>query len=214
MDNPADYRAENIVVDADGVRFAVQGVQIKSGLVGRHSVSNILAALALGAEWGIDLQSGADAVAKVVPLGRRLLVVKLRGITLIDDCYNSNPTSLVAALQILHDYPAVRRIAVLGDMNELGAHAIPAHQAGGELAAKLGIDRLYLVGDFAPYYQEGAMLAGMFGSSIKVFASKEELMGELMNEIYSGDVILVKASHAEGLETVSDAIKCQWGEGQ
>jgi UDP-N-acetylmuramoyl-tripeptide--D-alanyl-D-alanine ligase len=214
MDSPADYRTEDVTVDADGVRFTVKGVEIKSGLVGRHSVSNILAALALGAEWGIDLHTGADAIAKVVPLGRRLAVVKLRGITLIDDCYNSNPTSLAAALQILHDQPGMRRIAVLGDMNELGAHAIPAHQAGGELAAKLGIDRLYLVGDFAPYYQEGAALAGMYPDSIMLFDSNEQLAGELMSEIYSGDVILVKASHAEGLETVSDAIKCQWGEGQ
>jgi UDP-N-acetylmuramoyl-tripeptide--D-alanyl-D-alanine ligase len=214
MDDPADFRAEDIVIDADGVSFAVQGVQVKSGLVGRHSVSNILAALALGAEWGIDLQGGAEAIAKVVPLGRRLAVVKLRVITLIDDCYNSNPTSLAAALQILHDHPGMRRIAVLGDMNELGAYAITAHQAGGELAAKLGIDRLYLVGDFAPYYQEGAALAGMYPGSVKVFDSKEQLTGELMSEIYSGDVILVKASHAMGLETVSDTIKCNWGEGQ
>ncbi len=214
MDNPADYHAEDITVDADGVHFTVQGMEVKSGLVGRHSVSNILAALALGAEWGIDLQSGSEAVANVVPLGRRLLVVKLRGITLIDDCYNSNPNSLAAALQILHDHPGMRRIAVLGDMNELGAHAIAAHQAGGELAARLGIDRLYLVGDFAPYYQEGAALAGMYSGSIKTFANKEEMTSELMSEIHSGDVVLVKASHAEGLETVSDAIKCQWGEGQ
>jgi UDP-N-acetylmuramoyl-tripeptide--D-alanyl-D-alanine ligase len=214
MDNPADYKAEDITVDADGVRFTVQGMEVKSGLVGKHSVSNILAALALGAEWGIDLHTGAAAVAKVVPLGRRLLVVKLRGITLIDDCYNSNPTSLAAAMQILHDHPAVRRIAVLGDMNELGVHAIAAHRAGGEEAAKLGIDRLYLVGDFAPYYQEGAALAGMYSGSIKVFTTKEELTGELISDIYSGDVILVKASHAEGLETVSDAIKCNWGEEQ
>jgi UDP-N-acetylmuramoyl-tripeptide--D-alanyl-D-alanine ligase len=212
MDSPADYKAEDITVDADGVWFMVQGVEVKSGLLGRHSVSNIIAALALGAEWGIDLHSGAEAVAKVIPLGRRLLVVKLRGITLIDDCYNSNPTSLTAALQILHDHPGMRRIAVLGDMNELGAHAIPAHQAGGETAAKLGIDRLYLVGDFAPYYQEGAVLAGMYPDSIKLFDSNEQLTGELMSEIYNGDVILVKASRAMGLETVSDAIKCNWGE--
>lgn len=214
MDSPADYKAEDIAVDADGVRFTVKGVEVKSSLVGKHSVSNILAALALGAEWGIDLNTGAQVVARVVPLGRRLAVVKLRSITLIDDCYNSNPTSLAAALQILHDHPGMRRIAVLGDMNELGAHAIPAHQTGGELAAKLGIDRLYLVGDFAPYYQEGAALAGMYGGSVKVFATKEELTGELMSDIYSGDVILVKASRAEGLETVSDTIKCNWGEGQ
>jgi UDP-N-acetylmuramoyl-tripeptide--D-alanyl-D-alanine ligase len=214
MDSPADYHAEEVTADAEGVHFLVNGVEVKSGLIGKHSVSNILAALALAAEWGIDLHASAEAIAKVVPLGRRLLVVRLRGITLIDDCYNSNPTSLAAALQILHDHPAVRRIAILGDMNELGAHAIAAHQAGGELAARLGIDRLYLTGDFAPYYQEGAVLAGMYGGSIKLFANKEEMMSELLLDIYSGDVILVKASHAVGLETVSDAIKCNWGEEQ
>jgi len=212
LDSPADYKAEDIAVDADGVSFTVQDVEVRSGLVGKHSISNILAALALGTEWGISLGDGAKAVASVIPLGRRLAVVNLRSITLIDDCYNSNPNSLAAALQILHDHPAVRRIAVLGDMNELGAHAIPAHKAGGEAAAQLGMDRLYLIGDFAPFYQEGALLAGMYPGSIRVFATKEELTGELMSEIYNGDVILVKASRAMGLETISDAIKCNWGE--
>jgi UDP-N-acetylmuramoyl-tripeptide--D-alanyl-D-alanine ligase len=118
-----------------------------------------------------------------------------RNITLIDDCYNANPISMKAALGLLKDLKAKRKIAVLGEMAELGKETLNAHLEVGKIA-KLATDQVYGVGKWAKRYQ-----------GRKWFPSAEVAAEFLLNEIKPGDIILIKGSRKVGLEKVVEALR-------
>ena len=170
---------------------------IRLRLVGRHQVGNALAALAVAREYGLDPAAVAEALSRVRPLSQRMEVRHAHGATLLVDCYNSNPDSARAALETLADWPdARRRIAVLGDMLELGPRTADLHREVG--AAARGAE-LWLVGEHAGDYATGARQAGQ---KARVFSDKPEVAAALREAIGPGVVALLKASRGVALEDV------------
>lgn len=172
-------------------------------LRGAHNVSNAAAAAAVGLALGMSLQACCDALAKAQPeQGRQQVLRTASGVTLVDDSYNANPDSMKASLQT---FAAMRvegsRIAVLGDMGELGSYAEEGHAQVGREAAASGLDRLVCVGELAQGIAASASEAGFAGTLDKV-SDAQAALDLLKDELQSGDAVLVKASHSMHLENV------------
>ena len=198
-----DLWAEDVELTPAGSRFTAVGfgqrVAVELPAPGRHNVVNALAALLAARCVGVPLWEGAAALAGFVNTGDRLRIYGRDGYTVIADCYNAGPESMTEALRVLADRPcAGRRIAVLGDMLELGDYAPAAHRAVGEQAARAA-DVVLACG---PLSRELAAAAGEKG---RHFDSREELLEALRACAKPGDVILFKASHGMHLEQVLEA---------
>jgi UDP-N-acetylmuramoyl-tripeptide--D-alanyl-D-alanine ligase len=171
-------------------------------------VYNALAAAAVGLYLELPL---SDVVAGLMHATfskwRMETFQSATGITIINDAYNANPASMRAAIATLREMPAEgRRIAVLGDMAELGSLAELAHFEVGEFAAAAGIDALVTVGERARRIADGARAAGMLGTSVRPCASAAEASEVLDDLLSPGDVVLVKASRVMGLELVVEGM--------
>ncbi len=181
----------------DGTRFAVSGFPpVHLRLIGRHQVQNALAALAVAREYAVDPAAAVAALAAQRPARGRMEARALGGATLLVDCYNANPDSTRAALEVLRTWPATRRIAVLGDMRELGADAARLHRETGEAVQEAV---LWAVGAHARDYAAGAARAGV---EARVFDDKGALAEALRGMLAPGTVVLVKASRGAALEDV------------
>ncbi|OFV95954.1 MAG: hypothetical protein A3F68_09400 [Acidobacteria bacterium RIFCSPLOWO2_12_FULL_54_10] len=183
-------------VPSTDVRFHVP-------LMGRHNILNFLAAVAVCHIFGIppnELQIAAKSL-HAEPL-RGEIVRTATGATIINDCYNSNPEALDAALTSVAALPAQRRIAVLGEMKELGPASESLHLRSGQRVSELGFDFLITVGEMARPLEEGARAAGMSAENLLHVDTPEEA-GERMREMLrAGDVVLLKASRGVKLEKV------------
>lgn len=177
-------------------------------LRGMHNVSNACAAAAVGLLLGMDVDAVARALATAEPEAGRQEVLKARGgYTVVNDAYNANPDSMRASLNTFSALKVPgRRIAVLGDMGELGDYAPACHRGVGELVACLPIDRLVCVGELAQGIAEGAEACGMDPQRIVRAASLPDVLGDLDATLEPGDAVLVKASHFMGLERVVEGL--------
>ena len=182
----------------EGSRIEVDGFPpLVLPLVGRHQATNALAAFAVARTFALDPAAVVAALAKARGAPGRMEVRRARGGTVIADCYNANPDSMRSALAALARWPgARRRIAVLGDMLELGARAAAMHEATG---ARVGDAELWTTGAHARDYAAGARRAG---ARARVFRSKSELARALRAALAPGVVALVKASHGAALDEV------------
>lgn len=208
VENPdADVRALDIVSGAEGTRFTIADKAHGSlpayiPAMGLHNVRNALSAYALATRLGLAPAAAAAALANYQTTGHRQHVVEHGGVTVIEDCYNANPDSMRAALLTLKEYPVRgRRVAVLGDMFELGTITRQAHAEVGALAARCGVDLLLTVG--------GAMRAGRdsaaaLGVNAVHCGDKDEALARLTAYCRPGDAVLVKASHGMAFETILD----------
>ena len=187
----------------EGARLDVEGFpEIRLQLVGRHNLSNALAAVAVAREYRLDPATVADALARVRNLSQRMEVRHARGATLLVDCYNSNPDSARAALETLTQWPkAARKIAVLGDMLELGPRAAALHEDVGAAAAGA---ELWLVGEHARDYARGAERAG---APARIFPGKPVVAAALTPALAAGVVALLKASRGVALEDVLQGLE-------
>lgn len=207
-----DFKARNIQENNGATSFEityfgkVQRVEIPA--IGIHNVYNALAAFAVGYFLDVDAEAAADALKKYVPAGMRQKMVNVNGITAIEDCYNASPDSMQAALRTLHDTKAQKRIAVLGDMLELGDYAKEAHLSVGKMAGENGIDFLFAYGENAKYYVEGAKANGV--KECRLFDNKEDLSHVLADTVDKGDVVLFKASRGMKLEDVINNVYKRW----
>ena len=177
-------------------------------LRGLHNVSNACVAAAVGRAFGMDLALIAHALAGAEPEAGRQEVLKARGgFTVVNDAYNANPDSMRASLTTFCslDVPG-RRIAVLGDMGELGDFAQACHAGIGRLAAGLPLDRLVCVGELAQTIADAAQEAGMDPGRIVRASALSEVLGDLDVCVEPGDAVLVKASHYMGLERVVEGL--------
>ncbi len=202
------WRPEIKSVGWSGTRFTVQSpVPGWSGewllpLPGRHSVSNAVLAMVVASELGIDPVAARQALASFVPAQRRLNLRVAAGVRVIDDSYNANADSVLAALQTLADLPCSgRRVAVLGDMAELGRMTETAHAEVGRAAARLGIDAVFAIGSHAPVTAEAAG-----ASRSRVFRHVDAVLPALSDYVREGDALLIKASRSSGLERVTEGL--------
>jgi UDP-N-acetylmuramoyl-tripeptide--D-alanyl-D-alanine ligase len=165
------------------------------------------AAAAVGVMFGMNLVRIAEALGRYEPPpGRMRLLDGVKGTYILDDSYNASPLSMHAALDTLRALPAKRKVAVLGDMLEIGKYAIEAHEAIGRLAAHAA-DALITVGPRAKFIAEAAKKEGMSRRAIMSFDTAEEAQRPVQDLIRKGDLILIKASRAIGLEKVVEEIK-------
>jgi UDP-N-acetylmuramoyl-tripeptide--D-alanyl-D-alanine ligase len=200
IDCEADIRATEVRLTDHGVNFKVEGVQFESTLIGRHSVSNILAGLTVAALYGIRPSELTEVVKDLVapPMrGRRLIH---NDVVILDDCYNSNPDAARAMIDVLRDMPAKRRIAVLGEMLELGRWSEPLHRDVGNYVAASGIDVLVGIRGEACHLVDAARQAGLAVNAAFFFPDAPAAGEHLRRIARPGDVILFKGSRGTHVE--------------
>lgn len=206
----ADLDVRAAAVEArglEGVRFVLEvggaRAAVELAVPGRHNVTNALAAAAAAHALGIGLETIARGLATFRPPPMRMEIVRLPGgITVVNDAYNANPASMAAAVTTLAETPARRRLAVLGEMRELGAEAERLHQALGAAVARAGLDGLFLLGTHAAAVRAGAEAAGMAAERIVVAADHAELAAHLRTCCRPGDLVLLKGSRGAAMEEV------------
>ncbi len=177
---------------------------------GRHYVTSILAAFAIGKSYGVASAQIAEALAEFEPLPMRCEVVELGGAKLINDSYNASPAAMRAALELLRDSDAAgRRIVVCGDMRELGDEAAQLHrELGTEIVTLCGADLLVACGDHASDVVAGAMAAGMPSERTVACRDPLDAVPHVRQTLTAGDVVLVKGSRAVALEQIVSALHC------
>ncbi len=206
----ADVGSEDASVrDGHGFAFGLRSpegrVDVEVAGLGATTVANALAAAAAALAAGVSLGDVVQGLAKYRPIGGRLERRELPGdVTVVDDSYNANPQSLEVALRLLADSPvAGRRLAVLGDMGELGDASESAHREAGRLVATLGIDLLFAVGARAETVAAGAAEAGMNASQIQQLRDSNEAGAPVKAALREGDWVLVKGSRSMRMERVT-----------
>ncbi len=209
-----DWRAKKIRLDKNGVTFQVDAPQkelsgeYRVNLLGRHQVTNALLAIAVGAELGLDRATLSEGLASCVPPKMRLQFWEANGVRVLDDAYNANADSTIAALETLCDLPLQgRRVAVLGDMGELGAHTEAAHMEVGKRAAELKIGQLFTVGKMSAATAKAARDAGL--TRVIEFSDVEAAVRAVKNFLKPGDVVLLKASRASRLERIAETLRAE-----
>lgn len=179
-----------------------------NGVLGRSHAYAASAAAAVGLIFGLNLVNICESLEEnYLPAPHRMQILPgIKSSLLIDDSYNASPVSMRSALEALGDLPAKRRVAVLGDMLEIGEYAMEAHQKIGRFAGGVA-DALFLIGPRAKFIAEGARKKGFPAKDIHSFETADEARQELQNFVKPGDLILLKGSHAVGLEALVKEIK-------
>ncbi len=214
LDKKNDWRADKIRLDKNGVTFRVEAPpaefsgEYRINLLGRHQVTNALFAMAVGAELRLSREEIQCGLTGCQPPKMRLQFWEANGVRVLDDAYNANADSTIAALETLCDLPLQgRRVAVLGDMEELGAHSEAAHAEIGRRAAELGIGQLFAVGKMSAVMAKAARDAGL--ARVIEFADVESALRAVKNFLKPGDVVLLKASRASRLERIAGTLKSE-----
>ena len=193
----------------DGALFAtVERVPCALSLTGAHNVDNACAAASVGFALGLDLATIAAALGASVPEpGRQEIIAARGGFTVINDAYNASPDSMRASLATFAATDvAGRRIAVLGDMGELGSFAPACHEGVGAAAASHHLDKLICIGELARHIAAGAEAAGMDAARISRADTVADVLEELDALLEPGDAVLVKASHFMGLTRIVEGL--------
>ena len=210
LQGPADLRAENIRSEGAGVRYKVtypggQG-EIFLPVPGSHNVMNSLGALGVGLRLGLTFEEIAAGLAQVTLTHMRLEIIQAQDFMVINDAYNANPSSMEAALRVLAETARGRKIAVLGNMYELGKRTESGHRDTGKAAREAGVQKLVAVGDLARFIAKGALEAGMPEKDVfhcEHNAGAIEVLGSLLK---AGDTVLVKGSRGMRMEEIVQAL--------
>ncbi len=216
---PADVRAADIEdLGLDGMRATVRtpagSRTVGTPLIGAGQVANVLAAIAVALRFHVPLDEMVRVAGEFSPPPRRGEVVRLSGgVTVVDDSYNSSPVALERALRSLgRDRGHRRRVAVLGEMLELGSRASALHRACGRLAVEAGFDVLVVVGGAAARsLAEGARAAGLGAGRVLTCGASEEAAALAADLVRAGDLVLVKGSRGVRTDRVADRLKAEWG---
>jgi len=196
----AEVRAENVEYSAEGVKFSVNGVRFESSLLGRHSVLNFLAGIAVAGLYGIAPERLTEVVRETSAGRMRGERFQHNGILILNDCYNSNPDAARAMIDVLRDTPAKRRIAVLGEMLELGRWSESLHRDVGNYVAERGIDVLVGIRGAARDLVDAANQAGHAVNAAFFFDEPAAAGDQLRKMAREGDVILFKGSRGTHVE--------------
>ena len=193
-------------------KISYQGTTVPFRLpfsLGRGHIYAVLSAVSVGIHFGYNLVEISEMLSNYRPLSGRMNLLKgINSSLIIDDTFNSNPASAMSALETLKKLDAVRRLAVLGDMLELGEYCETGHQEIGELAAK-SVDLLFTYGKRGKFISEQAKKSGMKENQIFHFDDLDDLNKLLKNTIKSTDAILVKGSRAMKMENVVKEIMAE-----
>jgi UDP-N-acetylmuramoyl-tripeptide--D-alanyl-D-alanine ligase len=214
----ADVRASGVQMRGlEGVRAAVRtpvgAFQLEMSLPGMGNLANVLAATAVAVTLDVPLDAIASRAAALRPASHRGELLRLPGgITLIDDSYNSSPSALKRSLEIVATATgSARKVAVLGEMLELGGHSPSLHRECGRAAHDAGLDLLLAVGGpAAAELAESARAAGMPAASVATVPSRDEAIDEVLRRVRPGDLVLVKGSRGIGLDAVVDRLKAEF----
>ncbi len=204
-----DYKAE--ILNTDLVNGGIDcKLYLKSGIVEAtipsvesHMVANALCAAAIGENLGMNLEQIKQGVESYKTVGSRSNVIRKNTVTIIDDCYNANPTSVKASVDTLRKFDG-RRIAIIGDMKELGENENALHYETGKFIADKGIDVVVAIGKLAKHLFEGAGENGYY------FETVEDYIENCNDIIEQDDTILVKASHSMHFDKIVDALDSQF----
>jgi UDP-N-acetylmuramoyl-tripeptide--D-alanyl-D-alanine ligase len=183
-------------------------VRVALAVPGRHNVYNALAAASVGLRLAVSLDLVAEGLAHAATQSMRMeSITAASGVLVINDAYNANPSSMAAAVETLAEGQVPgRRVAVLGDMAELGSLTELAHFRIGEQVALSAIDVLVTVGAKARRIADGAKAKGMSPDAVRPCETADEAVEVLDDLLAAGDAVLVKASRVMGLEAVVDGI--------
>ena len=217
----ADYAVRNITVRDGGMGFALmtpaglwQDLWIPA--MGEHLVWAAAFAAAVGQLRGMTEGQVREGLVAYRPADMRQNTRNVGGVTVIEDCYNAAPESMKAALNVLHmtaaSASATRRIAVLGDMKELGTDTQTLHRGVGAEAVRQGIDLLVAVGELGQYIAQGAIEAGLPAEAVHSVPATEDYPAAaewLLGELRPGDCLLFKASRAMALERMAEAVTAE-----
>ncbi|HEX9917434.1 MAG TPA: UDP-N-acetylmuramoyl-tripeptide--D-alanyl-D-alanine ligase [candidate division Zixibacteria bacterium] len=209
IEKQADFRATSIESNGSGhYHFKVNSQpQIRLKVLGRHNIYNALAAFALAKELGIDEDLIKQRLENYKPAQLRMEWFKVRGITLINDAYNANPISTQNALETLDQIKSQgRKIAVLGDMLELGEKSDEFHFNIGEQVGQLNLDKLLLRGEFSESVAAGATGKGMDKTKIEIFKENKKISSWLLDNLKTGDMVLFKASRKMRFEEIVEEL--------
>ena len=215
IDTDADVRAGSVRhlglegMEADVTTWRGSGT-LRTPLLGAGNLSNVLAALAVGTHFGVPLSDMLDIAGRLRPAYHRGELLRLPGgVTLIDDSYNSSPAALKRSLETVASATgSARKIAVLGEMLELGSHAERLHRDCGRAAASAGLDLLITVGGGpAAAMAREAVAAGMPDRCVSHVATKEDAADAAMRHVRPGDLVLVKGSRGIGTDAVVERLK-------
>ena len=205
------YRADHLQqLGAEGMECVLHtpraDARVTIPALGRHMIYPVLTACAIGEHFGLTEQEIAQGIADFVPTEMRMNVVQQGGVTILDDAYNANPQSMYAALDVLSHSGGSSRVAVLGDMFELGSRSAEMHRNVGKYAATIGdIDVVMAVGEFAQHMAAAAHAAG--GPHVCYAKDKEEAKTQLASLVKPGAVLLVKASRGMEFEDLVQEIQ-------
>ncbi|HHO76146.1 MAG TPA: UDP-N-acetylmuramoyl-tripeptide--D-alanyl-D-alanine ligase [Deltaproteobacteria bacterium] len=192
----------DIIIDIAGT-----ALQVHVPLPGRHNISNALAAAACACALDIDPEKIAQGIKDAQLPGMRSEIIFSGRITIINDCYNANPASMKAALEMLSSSPHVYKVAVLGDMLELGNHAEHWHKELGKWVAQSGISRLIVIGEMAHFIADATVKSGMNAAAVHIAPDMEDIFWNLSDMADKDAIVLVKASRALRLDLVVNHLK-------
>lgn len=203
-----DYQAKDITLKGRGTHFIIEETEYFIPVLGAHNVTNALAAIIVGELFGVSEENRKKGLEQLVITGMRNEVVETSGgWTVINDAYNASPTSMRAALDLLGSLDGYgKKIAVLGDMLELGDMEKTFHHEIGQYIKEKNVDYVFTFGALGMEIAKGAQEV-MERSRVKPFMNKQELTRELLPLLESDDVVMVKGSRGMKLEEVIEGIK-------
>ncbi len=204
-DAGADLRLSGYESDGLTQRFQINGrLWVNLPMPGRHNALNAIAAIAVARRFGLDEADAAAALADFPGTEMRMQAQQVGPLQVINDAYNANPASMIAAVEVLADISAERRILVLGDMRELGADAKGMHRQLGRQVAATRPDLVIGVGALGKYIAEGAAASGV---TVLAFKSVRQAAGELSSLLAPGDAVLLKGSRGMRMEKLLTPIR-------
>lgn len=205
LDGHSDYFADQI--ESCGLKGTKCRIHTPSDMFevlipipGRHMVYNALAGTAVGISYGLGTEEIKNGIESLQTLSGRFHIIETKDYTIIDDCYNANPVSMKASLGVLQEGLG-RKIAILGDMGELGEKEADLHREVGEYAGTLNIDGCICVGPLCKYMAEGIRTVNP-GMNVLHLETLDALLMQLSALVRSGDTILIKASHFMKFEQI------------
>lgn len=186
------------------IRGAVSGAsfEVEIPSLGRHQALNVGAAMLAAEAAGVSVKDAALALSQVQPPPMRMEIVQWNGITILLDTYNASPDSMIAALRTLLDGPGSgRRVAILGEMKELGDYAESGHREVGKVLGHMPIDEVFFTGGLTELIEAEAVAGGLIRSRIKSSPELDiELVAQFLRSARPGDIVLIKGSRSLGLE--------------